>query len=68
MRALCLALVLAGCAAQPSAPLCPALTPYTRAEQHALALELPHDGPVTTRAIQDWTALRAAVRACSAKS
>ncbi len=67
MKALLVVLLLAGCAARPFVPLCPVLTPYSRTQQATLAAELPHDGPMTNRAIQDWTALRAAVRVCSAK-
>ncbi len=68
MRALLLCVLLGACAARPAVPVCPVLITYSAADQKALAVELPNDGPVTQRAMTDYLGLRDAVRACAKSS
>nr|WP_321986117.1 hypothetical protein [uncultured Lichenicoccus sp.] len=65
MRVLLLCVALGACAARPAVPICPVPVRYTPAQEHALAAELPSDGPVTQRAIADYLGLRDAVRVCA---
>jgi hypothetical protein len=67
MRWLLVLLAMGGCAAQPS-PLgvCPALVPYTKAEQQTAAdeLEAPPDKPMLERMMADYGDTRAKLRKC----
>jgi hypothetical protein len=67
MRWWWLLLAMGGCAAQ-SSPLgvCPALVPYTEAEQQTAAdeLEAPPDKPMLERMMADYGDTRAKLRKC----
>ncbi len=55
---------MSGCAATTYGVTCPHLKSYTKADQQAAAKELAVAGPHIQRFINDYSALRNAVRAC----
>lgn len=63
MKALAFLLLLSGCTAAPTRLACVPPTPWSRAQQTALADELDRqDGPLAHRVVHEWEGYRAASR------